>query len=385
MRTFGVEEELLLVDAVSLEPLPAGECAVLRHQQGAGAADRSGGHEVVSELQQEQIEVIGPPRSTLAEQLDSIRAGRVLADAVAAGVGGRAVALPTAPSTAAPHVVPSRRCLELVERFGLTALEQLTNGFHVHVEIRSRAEGVAVLDRIRAWMPTLLALSSNSPFWQGVDSGYSSYRYQAWSRWPSAGPNDVFGSVEAYDRHLADMLATGVPLDAAQLYFDARLSRNHPTVEVRVADVCLQADHAAALAALVRALVETAARQWRDGVAPLPVGTALLRAWMWEASRSGVDGRLVQPLTGVPAPAGDVVAQLLALVRPVLAEYEEEYAVEAVLSDVLRGGSGARRQRQAHRSGGELRSVVADALARTYAGAPRGGGLHRPTGRAARA
>lgn len=364
MRTFGVEEELLLVDATTLDPLPAGEWAVSLHEQLAGTPE--GGHRVASELQQEQIEIIGPPRTTLAEQLATVREGRALAEVVAARVGGRAVALPTAPSAAAPHVVASSRCLRLVERFGLTAREQLTNGLHVHVAVDSRAEGVAVLDRIRGWLPVVLALSSNSPFWQGVDSGYSSYRYQAWSRWPSAGPSDVFGSVAAYDRHQEELLASGVPIDAAQLYFDARLSRHHPTVEVRVADVCLRAEHAAVLAALVRALVETAARQWRAGAAPPGVRTPLLRAWMWEASRSGVEELLVSPLTGAPAPAGDVVAQLLELVRPVLAEYGEEAEAEAVLADVLRDGSGARRQRETHRLGGDLRAVVADALEQTH-------------------
>jgi carboxylate-amine ligase len=367
VRTFGVEEELLLVDAVTLDPLPAGEWAVDLHEQ-AGESP-AGGHRVASELQQEQLEIIGPPRTTLTEQLETIRQGRALADVVAARVGGRAVALPTAPSTAPPHVVPAPRCLQLVDRFGLTAREQLTNGFHVHVAVESREEGVAVLDRIRVWLPALLALSSNSPFWQGADSGYSSYRYQAWSRWPSAGPNDVLGSAEAYDRYVEELLASGVPLDAAQLYFDARLSHNHPTVEVRVADVCLRAEHAAVLAALVRALVETAAREWRAGVPPLPVRTTLLRAWMWEASRSGVEGQLVSPRTGTPVPAGDVVTELLELVRPVLAEYGEEPAVEAVLTDVLRDGSGARRQREAHRRGGDLRAVLADALEQTRAGA----------------
>lgn len=268
-------------------------------------------------------------------------------------------------------MVASPRCLRLVERFGLTALEQLTCGFHVHVAVGSREEGVAVLDRVRVWLPVLLALSSNSPYWQGVDSGYSSYRYQAWSRWPSAGPSDVFGSVAAYDRYTEELLSSGVPLDAAQLYFDARLSRNHPTVEVRVADVCLLPEHAVVLAALVRALVETAARQWRAGQPAPPVGTPLLRAWMWEASRSGVEGRLVCPATGVPAPAGDVVGRLVELVRPVLAEYGEETVVEEVLADVLGTGSGARRQRRTHRHDGGLRAVVADALEQTHAAPAR--------------
>ena len=124
-------------------------------------------------------------------------------------------------------------------------------------------EGVAVLDRIRGWLPCLLALSANSPFWQGHDSGYASFRSQVWGRWPSAGPTGLFGSAETYHATTRAMIASRTILDLGMVYFDARLSAQHPTVEVRVADVCLDADDAVLMAGLVRALVDTAARSWR--------------------------------------------------------------------------------------------------------------------------
>ena len=117
-----------------------------------------------------------------------------------------------------------------------------------------------MLDRIRTWLPMILALSANSSFWHGTDTDYASYRYQAWNRWSTAGPTDIFGSVASYDRHRTALLGTHVPLDAGMLYYDARLCGHHPTLEVRIADVCLDPEHAAVLAALARALVETAAR-----------------------------------------------------------------------------------------------------------------------------
>ncbi|MDQ0868330.1 hypothetical protein QFZ70_000803 [Arthrobacter sp. V1I9] len=84
----------------------------------------------------------------------------------------------------------------------------------------------------------LLALSANSPFWQGTNSGYASYRYQAWSRWPTAGPTEQFGSLREYRRHVETLLASGVLLDEGMVYFDARLSHIHPTVEVRARRSC---------------------------------------------------------------------------------------------------------------------------------------------------
>ena len=99
----------------------------------------------------------------------------------------------------------------------------------------------------------LTALSSNSPFWNGADSGYASFRTQAWNRWSSAGPTEVFGSARAYHALVADLAGTGVVNSPD---FDARLSVNHPTVEVRVADVCLDSGDAVLIAALVRALLK---------------------------------------------------------------------------------------------------------------------------------
>ncbi|MGJ9404518.1 carboxylate-amine ligase [Arthrobacter sp. KK5.5] len=361
MRTFGVEEELLIVDARTMVPLPAGDW-----DPPLGERSDADGHQLTTELQQEQIEVVSPPQTTLAGQLEAIRHGRALADSTAAGIGGRAVALPMAPGPVVPHLVPEQRHRRIAEQFRCVADEQLTCGFHVHVAVESRREGVAVLDRIRVWNPVLLALSVNSPFRKGADSGYASYRHQAWSRWPTAGPTEIFGTAEAYDRQLQALLDSMVPLDAGMLYYDARLSERHPTVEVRVADVCLDAEHAAVIAALVRALVETAAREWAAGTEAPRVPVAVLRAWTWQASRHGLETHLVDPATGVPRPAGDVVFMLLDLLRPVLAEYGEEQTVERVVADMLSHGTGAQRQRKAYAPRNDLRDVVYAALAATH-------------------
>ncbi|MFI7578813.1 glutamate--cysteine ligase [Kocuria kalidii] len=364
-RTFGVEEELLLVDAATLATAAAGEDAVRAH-----AADHSSGpapaHQVTTELQQEQIEVAGPPLTGLADQVAAIRRGRELADTAARAVGARAVALASPVAAGRAHVVPTPRFRWLQRRFGLIAAEQLTCGLHVHVGVGSREEGVAVLDRIRAWLPVLLALSANSPFWYGQDTGFSSFRYQAWVRWPTTGPNEVFGSAAEHDRQREALLRTGVPLDPGMLYFDARLSARYPTVEVRIADVCLDAEQAGVLAALARALVETAARQWRADLPPPTVSAAQLRAWSWQASMAGVEDALISPSTGGPAPAREVVAELLALVRPVLAEWGETERLETVVDAVLRDGSGARWQREAFAARQDPRDVVRMALEATH-------------------
>ena len=262
VRTVGVEEELLLVDPTTGEPL-AVSAAVLRAVEPPDPPDEppegSPGGTVEAELQQQQIETDTHPQRDVEQLLAEVVAARRLVAEAARAVGATVAALGTSPLPVTPRTTPNARYLAMRERFGLTEAEQLTCGLHVHVSVASDDEGVGVLDRIRGWLPVLTALSASSPFWQGTDTGYASYRSQAWSRWPMAGPLDVLGSAAAYRARVAQLLATDVPMDPAMLYFDARLSTRYPTVELRVADVCLDARDTALVAALGRALVETAA------------------------------------------------------------------------------------------------------------------------------
>lgn len=352
MRRVGVEEEFLIVDCSDGHAVALGE--VLER-----LSDDDG---LSSEMKQEQIETCTLPRLTLSELARDITARRAGADAAARLVGARSVALATSPLPVKSTPTPGLRYQQMIKRFGLTALEQLTCGCHVHVEVHSDEEGVAVLDRIRIWLPVLMAITTNSPYWNSIDSGYASYRSQAWNRWPTAGPYDIFGSAAAYHSQVQEILASGVPLDRGQIYFDARLSHKHPTIEVRVADVCLYADDAVLLAALVRGLAETAARQWRDGVAPAPVSTTRLRLASWQAGRFGMDAELMHPLTGESRPASEVAVALMEHVRPVLQDQGEFAAVEGLMLRLLERGNGAARQRSAYARTGSLADVINDAV-----------------------
>jgi carboxylate-amine ligase len=221
-----------------------------------------------------------------------------------------------------------------------------------------------VLDRLGPWLPALLALSANSPFWQGQDSAYASFRYQAWGRWPGSGPVDAFGTAEAYQQTVRQMVATGTLLDAGMVYFDARLSEHYPTLEIRIADVCLYADDAVLIAALARALVDTEARYWRTGADAPRQRTEVLRLAAWRASRSGLEGDLVSPLTGLPEPAGSVANALLEHVRDALDQAGDTGTVTELLAAVLARGNGAAFQRGAHH-GGDLGRMIDRAATET--------------------
>lgn len=374
IRTFGVEEEFLLVDTDGIVPVAAATALIANAELATSVNEPpmialGGPGALYLEAKQEQIEAVTPPCTSLAELADQILGGRARADAAARLVDARAVALATSVHPVDSHLVPVPRYRRMMDRFGTTMREQLTCGFHIHVAIKSPDEGVAVLDRIRCWLPSLLALSSNSPYWQGVDTGYASYRYQAWSRWPTAGPTDIFGSATEYHRAVRSALATGVPLDDGMVYFDARLSRRYPTVELRIADVCLEPQQAVLVAALARGMVETAVTEWHAGVPPAQFSSLQLRMASWMASKSGVSGDLVHPLLGTPCPAAVGLRALFDHVRPDLARRGEDSDVERLFQSTVQSGTGADLQRQVMAETGSAQAVVREALLRTHRGA----------------
>jgi carboxylate-amine ligase len=354
VRTVGVEEEFLLVDPETGTPRAVAHLALAR----------APGGELTEELQREQVETATRPCPTLDDLGRELRRARATAGRAAGAAGTAVAALGTSPLPVEPTLSSKDRYRRIAQRFGLTVAEELTCGCHVHVGVASEEEAVGALDRIRPWLAPLLAITANSPFWQGADSGYASYRSQVWSRWPSAGPYAPFGSPAVYHGTIAAMVASDTVLDPAMVYFDARLSAQHPTLEVRVADVCLDVDDAVLLAALARALVETAAREWRAGVAADPTRLEVLRLAGWRAGRSAVDGMLLDPASWRPAPAAEVLGRLVRHVAPALDEAGDLGRVRELLADVLGRGTGARAQRAA----GGPRAAVALAVRRTLGG-----------------
>lgn len=357
-RTVGVEEEFLLLDPDSGRPRDVGGAVLAAWDSGGPDADGAG---LTGELHREQLETGTRPCRTLDELGAQLRATRAEAAAAAARLGAAVAPLGTSPLPVEPTVSPVERYARMVQRFGITVDDQLTCGCHAHVAIDSAEEGVAALDRIRPWLAPLLAVSANSPFWRGADSGHDSFRSQVWSRWPSAGAYAPFGSAQGYREFVDGVLATDTVLDEGMVYLDARLSRDHPTLEVRVADVCRDPDDAVLVAALVRGLVETAARGWRAGDGVPPVRTEVLRLAAWRAGRSGVTGDLLHPATWRPAPAADVLGALVAHVADALDEAGDRTAVDALLAGVLGRGTGAQRQRAVRERTGSLAAVAQDA------------------------
>ncbi|WP_066064781.1 glutamate--cysteine ligase [Frankia sp. EI5c] len=352
-RTVGVEEEFLLLDPDNLAVRAAAPRVLSRSEYG-GRLDG----DLDVELAAEQVESGSAPHTSLAALRASLSALRHAAARAARAEGVALAATATSPTPADPTVTPKPRYERMHAEFGITAREQLTCGCHVHVAVESPEEAVGALDRLRPWLPVLTAMSTNSPFWQGEDTGYASYRTQVWARWPTAGAPAVFGSPAEYERVVDLLVRSGAAMDDGMIYFDARLSRRYPTLELRVADVCLSVDDAVLLAALARGLVTTAAADWADG-RPVPdTRPEVLRAATWRAARDGLKGELLDPTTGELVKARTLVDQLVTRTTPALAAAGDLDAVAGMVDDLFSRGTGADRQRAALRRRGRMSDVV---------------------------
>lgn len=361
MRKIGVEEELMLVDPESGELMAVSHQALRAHRDQNKAAAARDGFGAEAGLEQElflqQIETGTSPHESIADLERDIAACRRRAAESAAAVQASLIAVgtPVLADTTAQRVTPKDRYERIVREFGEIGRQASVCGMHVHVDVSGDDEGVAVLDGLRPWLPVLRALSVNSPFWQGVDSGYASWRSQVWGRWPSAGPSEPYGDASAYQRNAEAMVASGASLDRGMLYYDVRLAESYPTVEVRVFDATTEPGDIGLIAALTRALVDTVAAgdsgtpTWRSD---------LLRAAHWRASRYGLGERLLDPISQKPASARSVVEHALAHTRDALDANGDSDLVSDAFERLLARGTGAARQRAAADAGGGVQAVV---------------------------
>lgn len=366
--TVGVEEEFHVVDLATGDLVPrAGELL--------GAAAGTLGDLVTRELHRCQVETTSPVCERVDDVVAHLARARTVLAAHARPLGLGVAALATHPTGrwAEQGVDRSEARYRRLERdFQQLAREQIICGFHVHVGVDDPELRVRLLRRLGPWLPALLALSANSPFWEGDDTGYESYRHELWGRWPTAGmPPDV-ESVEAYDDVVDHLLATGVARDRGNLYWYARPSQRYPTVELRVCDAVLRIDDAAALAVLSRALVWTEAEEERRrGGAPRPaVPDVVLEAAMWRASRYGLTGELVSPTRRAVMPAAEVVHELVDHVRgglEVHGDVDVDVATTAV-ARIVRDGTGSTEQRRVV-AAADARALVEQAVDRTASAA----------------
>ncbi|WP_043506149.1 glutamate--cysteine ligase [Streptomyces glaucescens] len=356
--TIGVEEEYLLVDPVSRQVSTEADKVV-------ASAAAALGDRVTTEITRYQIEVRTDPHTSLTDLAGQLRETRAAVAHAAAGLGLRIISsgTPVLGQHVPTPITPGPRYARSVATFRALDDEQSACACHVHVGVPDETTAVLLSNHLRPWLPALIALTANSPYWNAQDTGYASWRTVNWSRWPVAGPPPYFES-HAHFRDLVDGLTrAGALIDRGGLYWDIRPSHHVPTLEVRIADAAPTVDDTVLLAGCVKALATTAlaaVRRARPAPRPRP---EMLRAACWRAARDGLGGDTVDPHTGRLHSARAHVARLWKAV-PAALSAEEAALLDTAAARLRAQGNGAQRQRAAYRRRHHLPDVV-DHLIRT--------------------
>ncbi|MER7769478.1 glutamate--cysteine ligase [Kitasatospora sp. NPDC096140] len=363
LPTVGVEEEFLLVDRRTRLPAERAPQVI---------ADAAGelGEQVQAEFFPVQVEVCTRPATRLDELAADLVHLRAVVAAAAAEAGCLLVAsgTPVLSNPRPGRVTDDPRYREMAARYRsvVDGYGGALCGCHVHVGTVSRGRALALANHLRPWLPVVQALTVNSPFAEGRDSGFASWRSVRWARWPTVGPAPVLDE-EQYESVVAALVRSGVLLDRRMVYWYARPSEHVPTLEVRVADVNADLRTVLLLAALLRGLTTVLLDEIDEG-RPAPACPAgLVRDAHWQAARTGVAGDGIDPLTGRLTPMAALADRLLERAAPGLAAAGDLTAVETALGRIHRRGTGADRQRRALRRHGRLTAVVDELAALTLA------------------
>src|SRR5689334_3058588 len=257
----GVEEEFHVVDLKTRHSAPEVDALL---------ADLDG-EEFAPELQRSLVETNTP----VCQELDELRRhlerlrGRLASAAEPHGLG--VVAAGTVPlvDLDGGDISAGARFAHMQHEYQVLVNEQHICGAQIHVDVPDRDVAVQVVRRVAPHLPTLLAISASSPYWNGRDTGYASYRDLIWARWPTAGPPPMFETGAEYDGMIRDLIASGTISDPGMVYFDVRPSAHVPTVELRICDACPEVDFVVLIAGLFRALVRRAREECDKGL-PLP-------------------------------------------------------------------------------------------------------------------
>lgn len=314
-----------------LERLPAG-CFPGRHKR---------------ELQSAQLELATSVCTTVEHLRSDLIEGRVLLARAARRVDLQVLALGCGPRPHRDAAAKPRldRYRAIRERYADAIRGYDACGCHVHVGVPDLATAVAVVDHLRPWLPTLVALAANSPFRDGRYTGYASWRIVALSRFPGAGLPPWCGSAQEYTRQVSRLVDLGVLVDDRMTFWLARPSPRYPTVEVRVADTGRSADDAILQAVLTRALVRRAIRDLAAGREGSRIDVQVGAAAVWSAARYGLEGTGIDVIAETSVPARKLLASLLAAVADDLDELGDRGRADALVARILQAGTGAAQQR----------------------------------------
>jgi glutamate---cysteine ligase / carboxylate-amine ligase len=358
--TIGLEEEFALVDPGSLDLLNRFE-----ELYAACQADELLAESAVGELISSEIEIRSGRSETFTEAMDRQREHRARLFATAHELGIELAATGTHPwaSYLDQKIIDTPHYRRLREELRWVAQRNNTWSLHVHVGIRGADRAVAVCDHLRGVLPELLALSANSPFLDGRETGLHSMRTEIFTRtFPRCGVHEPFGGWDPYADFVDLLVQTGSIVEATQLWWSVRPHHAFGTVELRICDAQARGSESFAVAGLIAACVAQAALDYDDGALPEPLRQRQIEENLWRAIRYGMDGKMIDFTRRAEIPARAAVERLLEWTAPA----RKGLGIDVAIPDA----NGAQRAYVALAGGAAVEEIYRESVAdtqRTYA------------------
>jgi glutamate---cysteine ligase / carboxylate-amine ligase len=358
--TLGIEEELMILDPESWELANAIE-ELLEESGGDGEAS-----EIKPELHESVLEIATKPCQDTREAGAELRGLRRQVAEVAARRGLTIGSAGTHPFALWENqrISAGPRYRDLIEALRFVARQEVIFGLHVHVGIDDADKAIHVANGMRVHAGLLLALSANSPFWRGDDTGLASARMPIFRQFPRVGMPPAYKDWADFERRIGFMIDSKVMDDYTYLWYDVRPHPNFGTVEIRGMDAQTRVEHTLGLAALIQAMVKELAEHFEAGEQLGEYPFEMLDENRWIAARHGLDGELVD----LPSFERVPTKELARRVCDRLAEHAQDLGSAAELegiADLLEGGNGASRQKVVHQANHDLHEVVRDIAAAT--------------------
>jgi carboxylate-amine ligase len=361
--TIGIEEEYQTIDPETRDLRSHIQAEILEKGR-LVLAER-----VKPEMHQSVIEIGTNICHTIGEARTEIRTIRrhIIGLAKANGLAIAGAGTHPFAEWARQEIYPDPRYQTIVEDLKMVARANLIFGLHVHIGVEDHETAIHLMNSARYFLPHLLAISSNSPFWQGMDTGLKSYRCKVFDKFPRTNIPDVFQSWSEYENLVNLLVKTGCIDDAKKIWWDIRPHPHYPTLEFRVCDMPMRLEETLAIAAMCQAIIaklyklHEANQSWRQ------YGRSLIMENKWRAARYGLDGKLIDFGKQTEVSERELWYEILDYVDDVVDELGSRNEINYI-RHILEHGTGADRQLRVFQETGDLKKVVDYMIQETEAG-----------------
>jgi len=265
------------------------------------------------------------------------------------------------------EIYPDPRYQTIVEDLKMVARANLIFGLHVHIGVEDRETAIQIMNGARYFLPHLLALSANSPFWQGMETGLKSYRCKVFDKFPRTNIPDIYHSWSEFENYVDLLIKTNCIDNAKKIWWDIRPHPHYPTLEFRVCDMPMRLDESIAIAALCQAVIAKLYKIHEKNQSFRHYSRALIMENKWRAARYGLDGKLIDFGKQTEVPERELVGEILEFVDDVVDDLGSRDELK-YLHRILRHGTGADRQLRVFKETGDLKKVVDYMIFETEAG-----------------